>query len=101
MACRGDIEREKKVRKLIDKYKDIRMELKKKVRNTNLPPQERVASMLELNRLPKNSCPVRARNRCSIDGCARSYIRYFGLSRHAFRKLASEGMIPGVKKASW
>jgi small subunit ribosomal protein S14 len=101
MACKGDLEREKKIRKLIDKYKGQRTELKAKIKDKNLSPQERVKAMLELNKLPKGSCPIKARNRCNIDGRARSYMRKFGLGRHAFRDLASEGMIPGVKKASW
>lgn len=101
MACKGDLEREKKVRKLIEKYKDLRNELRKKQKDINLSPQERVKAMIQLNKLPRNSCYIRARNRCGIDGRSRSYIRKFGLGRHAFRKLASEGMIPGVKKASW
>lgn len=101
MACKGDIEREKRVKKLIDRYRDERLSLKKLVKDNTLPPQDRVKAMLDLNKLPKNSCPVKARNRCNIDGRARSYMRTFGLGRHAFRKLASEGMIPGVKKASW
>lgn len=101
MACCGDLEREKKIRKLIDKYMEVRKQLKAKIKDLKLSPQERVKAMLELNKLPKNSCPVRARNRCSIDGRSRSYMRAFGLGRHVFRELASQGMIPGVKKASW
>lgn len=101
MACKGDLEREKRVAKLIEKYKTLRDELRKKQKDANLSPQERVQAMIALNKLPRDSCYVRARNRCGIDGRARAYIRKFGLGRHAFRKLASEGMIPGVKKASW
>ena len=101
MACKGDLEREKRLKKLIEKYKEKRIELKAKVKDLKLDPQERVKAMLELNKLPKNSCPVRARNRCGIDGRSRSFMRQFGLGRHAFRDLASAGLIPGVKKASW
>jgi small subunit ribosomal protein S14 len=54
-----------------------------------------------LQKLPKNSSPVRIKNRCSITGRGRGYLRAFGLSRIQFRELAREGMIPGVKKASW
>lgn len=101
MASCGDLEREKKVSKLVEKYKEQRLVLKKTIKNLSLDPQERVKAMLELSRLPKNSCPVRKRNRCNIDGRSRSYIGKFGLGRHAFRDLASKGLIPGVKKASW
>jgi small subunit ribosomal protein S14 len=101
MACCGDLEREKRLKKLVEKHMEKRIELKKQIKDLSLPPQERVQAMLELNKLPKNSCPVRLKNRCGVDGRSRSFMRDFGLGRHAFRKLASEGMIPGVKKASW
>jgi len=54
-----------------------------------------------LQKLPKNSSPTRIKNRCSVSGRSRGYIRAFGLSRIQFRILAREGKIPGVKKASW
>jgi small subunit ribosomal protein S14 len=54
-----------------------------------------------LQKLPKNSSPVRTKNRCAVSGRSRGYMRDFGLSRIAFRELAREGKIPGVKKASW
>jgi small subunit ribosomal protein S14 len=54
-----------------------------------------------LQKLPRNSSPVRIKNRCAITGRSRAYLRAFGLSRIAFRELAREGKIPGVKKASW
>jgi small subunit ribosomal protein S14 len=54
-----------------------------------------------LQALPKNASPVRLHNRCKITGRPKGYIRQFGLSRIQFREMASEGLIPGVKKASW
>jgi len=54
-----------------------------------------------LDLLPKNSSPVRLKNRCRLTGRGRGYIRYFGLSRIMFRDMALNGLIPGVKKASW
>jgi len=54
-----------------------------------------------LQLLPKNACPIRQRNRCSMTGRPRGYIRQFGISRIQFRELASKGLIPGVRKASW
>ncbi len=54
-----------------------------------------------LQKLPKNSSPVRIKNRCAVSGRSRGYMRPFGLSRIVFRELAREGKIPGVKKASW
>lgn len=54
-----------------------------------------------LDSLPKNSSPVRLKNRCQLTGRPRGYIRHFGLSRNMFRDMALDGKIPGVKKASW
>ncbi len=54
-----------------------------------------------LDLLPKNSSPVRLRNRCKLTGRPRGYMRHFGLSRNMFRDMASQGKIPGVTKASW
>ena len=54
-----------------------------------------------LQKLPRNSSPVRIKNRCAVSGRSRGYIRAFGLSRIQFRELARQGQIPGVKKASW
>ena len=56
---------------------------------------------LALSELPRNSSPVRLKNRCQLTGRPRGYIRYFGMSRIVFRDMALNGKIPGVKKASW
>ena len=54
-----------------------------------------------LQSLPKNACYVRLHNRCKITGRPKGYMRQFGISRIQFREMASAGLIPGVKKASW
>jgi small subunit ribosomal protein S14 len=54
-----------------------------------------------LQKLPKNASPVRLHNRCKLTGRPRGYMRQFGLSRVTFREMAKQGLIPGVKKASW
>lgn len=76
-------------RELTDKYAEKREQLKKEGR------------WEELQKLPRNSSKIRIRNRCNMSGRPRGYMRHFGLSRIAFRNLAVEGKIPGVKKASW
>ncbi|HCM29811.1 MAG TPA: 30S ribosomal protein S14 [Bacteroidales bacterium] len=81
--------RERKRRQTVDKYASKRAELKAK------------GDYVGLQKLPRNASPVRMRNRCALSGRPRGYIRYFGISRIDFRELASKGMIPGVKKASW
>jgi len=87
--------RDRKRRKLAAKYAERRLELKARVK------QGDIEAMFALQRLPKNASPVRIRNRCRISGRPRGYIRMFGINRIEFRRLASQGMIPGVKKASW
>ena len=54
-----------------------------------------------LQKLPKNSSPVRMHNRCKLTGRPKGYMRQFGISRVTFREMANQGLIPGVKKASW
>ncbi|MGB0403005.1 MAG: 30S ribosomal protein S14 [Salibacteraceae bacterium] len=54
-----------------------------------------------LQKLPKNSSKVRLHNRCKLTGRPRGYMRNFGISRVTFREMATQGLIPGVKKASW
>lgn len=81
--------REVKRKKLADKYKAKREKLKAD------------GDYLALQLLPRNSSPVRQRNRCSLTGRPRGYMRIFGISRITFREMASNGLIPGVKKASW
>jgi small subunit ribosomal protein S14 len=54
-----------------------------------------------LQKMPRNSSPVRIKNRCAVTGRSRGYMRYFGLSRIQFREMARRGEIPGVKKSSW
>ena len=54
-----------------------------------------------LQKLPKNSSPVRLHNRCKITGRPKGYMRIFGISRVTFREMANKGLIPGIKKSSW
>ncbi len=55
----------------------------------------------ELQKIPRNASPIRIKNRCSVTGRSRGYMRMFGLSRIQFREMARRGEIPGVKKSSW
>lgn len=95
--------REVKRAKLTDKYAAKRAELKKIV-NSGVDPEKReeaYEAAQALQKLPKNSNPIRKHNRCSITGRPKGYMRQFGISRIQFREMASAGLIPGVKKASW
>jgi len=81
--------RERKRTQLAKRYAKKREELKA------------AGDYIGLSRLPRNSSPVRQRNRCKLTGRSRGYIRQFGVCRHQFRELALMGKIPGVTKASW
>jgi small subunit ribosomal protein S14 len=81
--------RQRKRQKMVKRYAEKRAKLKAE------------GDYEGLQKLPRDASPVRLRNRCSITGRPRGYMRYFGLSRNQFRELASAGKIPGVKKASW
>lgn len=91
--------REVKRAKLVAKYAEKRAALKKIV-NTGSPVEAYEAAQ-KLQALPRNSNPIRLHNRCKITGRPRGYMRVFGLSRIQFREMASSGLIPGVRKASW
>lgn len=100
MAKKSMIEREKKRQKLVDKYADKRAELKEQFAQAS-SQQQKVAIHRQIQQLPLNSAPNRLRNRCWVTGRSRGYYRDFGLSRHVFREMAHEGLLPGVTKASW
>lgn len=100
MAKKSMLEREKKRKKLVESHMEKRIELRKTSLDMSLNPEDRFAARQELSKLPKNSSPNRLRNRCSVTGRPRGYMRYFGLSRITFRKLALEGELPGVRKGS-
>jgi len=101
MAKKSSIERNLKRQKLVAKYATKRAELKKVISNPKSTDEEFFQATRAMAKLPRNSSKVRVRNRCSITGRARAYIRKFGLSRITFRELASDGKLPGITKASW
>lgn len=81
--------RERKREALVAKYAAKRQALKE------------AGDYESLQKLPKNASPVRLHNRCKLTGRPRGYMRAFGISRVTFREMANNGLIPGVKKASW
>ncbi len=92
--------REVKRAKLIARYAEKRAALKKVIATTN-DIAEAYEAARKLQAIPKNADPIRLHNRCKITGRPRGYMRQFGISRIQFREMASQGLIPGVKKASW
>jgi small subunit ribosomal protein S14 len=89
MAKTSWMARERKRRRTVEKYAEKRRLLKEQ------------GDWIGLQRLPRDASPVRLHNRCPLTGRARGYMRDFGISRIAFREMALEGKIPGVRKASW
>nr|QXG82865.1 ribosomal protein S14 [Asplenium komarovii]USW06973.1 ribosomal protein S14 [Asplenium scolopendrium var. americanum]USW07060.1 ribosomal protein S14 [Asplenium scolopendrium var. scolopendrium] len=100
MAKKSLIEKEKKKRKLVERYKITRQSLKKRI-NNSLTIQDKLTISRKLQSLPRSSAPVRLRNRCSLTGRPRSNYRDFGLSRHVLREMAHTCLLPGVSKSSW
>ncbi len=78
-----------------------RQALKQVILDMTKPIEERLNAVDALNKMPKNSSPVRLRNRCQLTGRARGFLRKFKLSRLCFREMANQGLIPGIVKASW
>ena len=101
MAKVGAVEKNKKRRKLVDKYAAKRAELKAIISDRSKPIEERFRAQLQLAELPRNSAKSRLRNRCAVTGRPRAYYRKLGVSRIALRQLGSEGKIPGLVKSSW
>jgi small subunit ribosomal protein S14 len=101
MAKKSSIEKQKRREKLVKLKWDKRQELRRKIYDVNLNEEEKEAARIALNKMPRDSCIVRLRNRCQMTGRARGYLRKFKMSRLTFREYASMGMIPGVTKSSW
>jgi small subunit ribosomal protein S14 len=95
------IQRNIKRQKLAAKHAAKRTELKAALLNPETSDEEFFAAQKALQKLPRNSSPVRVKNRCALSGRPRAYIRKFGVSRITFRELALAGKIPGVIKSSW
>jgi small subunit ribosomal protein S14 len=89
LAKKSKVVKERKRREIVEKYAEIRRELKER------------GDYEALRKLPRDSSPTRLKNRCEATGRPRGYLRKFKMSRIAFREYAHKGQIPGVKKSSW
>lgn len=89
MAKRSVIARENKRKRLVEKYAEVRKQLKE------------AGDYDALDKLPRNANPVRLHNRCLLTGRPKGYMRKFGICRVKFRQMALDGKIPGITKASW
>jgi len=101
MAKVSMVNREKRRTKLVAKYAKKRAEFKAIISNPEVSFEERQDAMFGLQKLPRDSSPVRQRNRCAISGRPRGFYRKFGLGRNKLREAAMRGDVPGLRKASW
>ena len=101
MAKKSAVNRNEMVRKLVKQLAAKRAALKATANDENLPLEERFEARLQLAALPRNSAPIRIRNRCEVTGRPRAYYRKLKMSRIALRELGSKGLVPGLVKSSW
>jgi small subunit ribosomal protein S14 len=101
MAKVSMVEREKKRIKTVAKYANKRAELKAKIKDLSLSPEERMAAQQQLQKLPRNASPIRVQRRCRLTGRPHAVYRKFGLCRNKLRETAMRGEVPGLRKASW
>jgi len=101
MATKSSISKQKRRERLVQLKWDKRQSLKKIILDLDKSEEERHEAKMALNKMPRNSSPVRLRNRCQLTGRARGFLRKFKLSRLCFREMANQGLIPGIVKASW
>lgn len=101
MAKKSKIARQQQRVDLVTKHQAKRAELRKRSVDMSLSLEERMEARVELGLLPRDSSKVRLKNRCKITGRPHGYIRRLGISRYMLRELAHDGVLPGVRKASW
>jgi small subunit ribosomal protein S14 len=101
MAKLSLINRDKKRREIVQKFKAKRAALLETINNQKASDEDRDAARVKLQLLPRDASPVRLRNRCSITGRPRGVYRKFGLGRSKLRDFIMAGEVPGVIKASW
>lgn len=101
MAKKSKIAKNEKRRRVVAHYAARRAELNEIVRRLSSTAAERAAAQRELARQPRDASATRVRNRDSVDGRPRGYLRAFGLSRVNLREQAHAGFLPGVRKSSW
>ena len=101
MAKKSAIDKNKKRIYMAQLHQSKREALKAVIKDKNVSQEDRFKAVLKLSALPRNGSKIRIRNRCGVTGRPRGNYRKFGMSRIAFRDLASSGQLPGITKASW
>ncbi len=101
MAKKSSVEKNERRKRMVKKFAAKRARLKAIAIDKDVPAEEAFAARLKLAALPRNSAPIRVRNRCELTGRPRGYYRKLRMSRISLRLLASAGQIPGMVKSSW
>ena len=101
MAKKSMIVKNIRRKQIVERYKTRRDELKDIIKSSKSSDSDKYEARLKLEKMPRDSNPIRIRNRCVVTGRPRSYYRKFGLSRITFREMALKGQIPGITKSSW
>ena len=101
MAKKSQVNRDNKRLALIAKHAEKRAALRKILKDPNASMEDKLEAQNSFAKLPRNSCPTRKNNRCSVSGRSKAYYNKFGISRIALRELALRGQLPGVRKSSW
>ena len=101
MAKTSKVVKNERRKEIVARYAERRAALKATIRNPQTSDADREKAFEQLRKLPRDSSATRIRNRCAMTGRPRAYLRQFGLARITFREMALQGLLPGVKKASW
>lgn len=101
MAKKSMIARENKRTKTVARFAKKRAELKVILNDPKAGDDEKWDAQVKLQKLPRDSSPVRQRRRCQITGRPHGVYRKFGLCRNKLREAAMRGDVPGLVKASW
>jgi small subunit ribosomal protein S14 len=101
MAKTSKLARNAQRKELVQRHAAKRATLKAVISSPKSTPEEKLEAVNALHRMPRDSSATRVRNRCNMSGRPRAFLRHFGLSRIALRDMALNGLIPGVRKASW
>ncbi len=101
MDKKSMIHRDVKRSKLVEKFKERRLELKKIIKSIHTSDEDRFQAVIKLQSLPRDASPVRQRNRCGLSGRPHGFYRKFGLAKSQLRERTMNGEVPGLSKASW
>ncbi|MCK9489218.1 MAG: 30S ribosomal protein S14 [Xanthomonadales bacterium] len=101
MAKTSMVERELKRKKLVLRYAKKRAELKAVLIDPDASYEAKMEASVKMQKLPRDSSPVRGRNRCALSGRPRGVYQKFGLGRNKLREATMRGDVPGLRKASW